>query len=288
LTMDEQDILRQLDKIDDIPTLPTIVLELNNHLSNPETSVASVRETIEKDQAIALKVLKLINTPFYGFSSKISNVKHALVLMGFVAVRNVILSVSVINALPKNLLLQDFEMDAFWRHSLAVAVTSKNMAQKSKLELPDNCFVGGLLHDVGKVILVQYFQDLFLNVWQCMQDQHLSFYEAEKQALPICHARIGAYLAERWALPKGLAQAIRSHQEFHPDLPNANFIMIIYLANILVNSYDENQDCEIDLAAVHPVAVKFLMELLDDVGDWYFSLKDEIESAYALFLDSDL
>lgn len=198
------------------------------------------------------------------------------------------LSVSVIDALPKNLLLQDFEMDAFWRHSLAVAVTSKNIAKKSGLELPDNCFVGGLLHDVGKVILVQYFRDLFVNVWQCVQDQHLTFYEAEKQALPISHAQIGAYLAQRWALPEGLAEAIRWHQEFHPDLPNANFIMIIYLANILVNSYDENQECAIDMAAVHPAAVKFLMELLDDVEDWYFSLKDEIESAYALFLGSNL
>ncbi|CAB1081194.1 hypothetical protein D1AOALGA4SA_8851 [Olavius algarvensis Delta 1 endosymbiont] len=286
--MDEQDILQHLDKIKDIPTLPTIVLELNNHLTNPDASVAGVSETIEKDQAIALKVLKLINSPFYGFSSRISNVKHALVLMGFVAVRNVILSVSVINALPKNLLLQDFEMDAFWRHSLAVAVTSKNIARKSGLELPDNCFVGGLLHDVGKVILVQYFRDLFVNVWQCMQDQQLTFYEAEKQALPISHAQIGAYLAQRWALPDGLAEAIRSHQDFHPDLPNANFIMIIYLANILVNSYDKDQDCAIDMAAVHPAAVKFLMELLEDVGDWYFSLKEEIESAYALFLDSNL
>ena len=153
--MDEQQIYKKLDRIKDIPTLPTIVFELNQHLQNPETSIAKVSETIEKDQAMALRILKLVNSAFYGFRSKVSDVKNAVVLLGFNAVRNAIVSVSVINALPKTLLFQDFEMIEFWKHSLAVAVTSKNIAQKAGTESPDNCFVGGLLHDVGKVIMAK-------------------------------------------------------------------------------------------------------------------------------------
>lgn len=285
--MDERQILNQLNKIKDIPTLPAIVFELNQQLENPETSIATVSETIERDQAMALKVLKLVNSAFYGFKTKISDVKTAVVLLGFNTVRNAVISISIINALPKNLLFQDFEMDVFWRHSLAVAVTSKNIAQKSGLESPDNCFVGGLLHDVGKVILAQYFQDLFVKVWTYMQNESVSFHEAEQHELPIDHAGIGAYLAGRWALPEGLTEAIRWHQDFQPGIPNANFVMVIYLANILVNSYDENPDCTIDMAAVHPNAVKFLMDQLEDIGDWYGSLTDEIEAAHALFLDPE-
>ncbi len=283
--MDEQQILKKLSRIRDIPTLPTILFELNNHLENPDASIANVCETIEKDQAIALKILKLVNSAFYGFKSKISDVRHALVMLGFIAVRNVIISVSVINTLPKNNLFQDFKIDAFWKHSLAVAVTSKNIAQKTGLELPDNCFVGGLLHDVGKVILAQYFQDLFIKVWTCMQTESLSFHEAEQHELPIDHAVIGAHLAERWALPTGLIEVIRWHQDFHPEIPNANFVMIIYLANILVNSYDNNPDCEIDMATMHPDVAKFLMAQPEDIGDWYHSLTEEIEAAHSLFLD---
>jgi putative nucleotidyltransferase with HDIG domain len=283
--MDEQQILKQLDKIRDIPTLPTIVFELNSHLENPDASVADVCETIEKDQAIALKVLKLVNSAFYGFKSKISDVRHALVMLGFVAVRNVIVSVSIINTLPRNNLCQDLKIDDFWRHSLAVAVTSKNIAQKTGLELPDNCFVGGLLHDVGKVILAQYFQDLFVKVWTYMQTESVSFYEAEQHELPIDHAVIGAHLAERWALPTGLIEVIRWHQDYHPEITNANFVLIIYLANILVNSYDKNPDCVIDPATMHPNAVNFLMDQVEDIGDWYDSLTEEIEAAYSLFLD---
>jgi len=285
--MDENHILQQLNKIKDIPTLPTIVFELNKHLENPETSIAKVSETIEKDQAMALKILKLVNSAFYGFKSRVSDIKNAVVLLGFNAVRNAIVSVSIINALPKTLLFQDFEMNEFWKHSLAVAVTSKNIAQKAGQESPDNCFVGGLLHDVGKVIMAQYFQDLFVKVWAHMQKEYVSFYQAELNQLPVDHARIGAHLAERWALPQGLIDALRWHHEFQPDIPNANFVMIIYLANILVNSYDENPDCAINMTDMHPEAVKFLMGQLEDTADWYSSLSKEIEAAYDLFLDSD-
>lgn len=89
----------------------------------------------------------------------------------------------------------DFDISQFWKHSLAVAVTSMNIAQLSKKESPDNCFVGGLLHDVGKVILAQYFPKLFENVWSTLQNEHLTFYQAEKKKLPIDHAVIGAHLA---------------------------------------------------------------------------------------------
>jgi putative nucleotidyltransferase with HDIG domain len=285
--MDEKQILQRLNKIKEIPTLPTIVLELNRHLQDPETSIAKVSETIEKDQAMALKILKLVNSAFYGFKSRISDVKNAVVLLGYNAVRNAIVSVSVINALPKNLVFQDFEMRDFWKHSLAVAVTSKNIAQKAGGESPDNCFVGGLLHDVGKVIMAQYLQDLFVKVWTCMQNEYLPFYEAEQQELPIDHSAIGAHLARRWQLPKGLIDAISWHHAFQPQIPNAGFVKIIYLADILVNSYDENPDCAIDMSAMHPEAIKFLMGQLDNSADWYAGLAHEIEAAHSFFLDSE-
>ena len=285
--MDESQIYKQLDRIKEIPTLPTIVFELNQHLQNPETSIAKVSETIEKDQAMALKILKLVNSAFYGFRSKVSDVKNAVVLMGFNAVHNAIISVSVVNALPKTLLFQDFEMIEFWKHSLAVAVTSKNIAQTSGVESPDNCFVGGLLHDVGKVIMAQNFTEEFVKVWTLMQNEYLSFYEAEQRELPIDHTKIGAYLADRWQLPQGLTDAIRWHHDFQPDNGSTGFMMNIHLADILVNSYEENPDCTIDMGAMHPEVVKFLMAQMENSSDWYANLSDEIEKAHAFFLEDE-
>ena len=286
--MDEQQILKKLDRIKDIPTLPSIVFELNKHLRDPDTSIKIVCDTIEKDQAIALKILKLVNSAFYGFRSKISDLRNAVVLLGYNAVRNAIVSLSVINAFPKRLTLMDFDISQFWKHSLAVAVTSKNIAQLSKKESPDNCFVGGLLHDTGKVILAQYFPDLFESVWSTLQNEHLTFYEAEQRELPIDHTKIGAHLAAKWQLPRGLVDAIRWHHDFQPESKSANFVQNIYLANIIVNSYDIDPELRLDLSKMHPEVVKFMMDMMEDVGDWYSGLTAEIESAYEFFLETEV
>jgi putative nucleotidyltransferase with HDIG domain len=286
--MDEQQVLGKLDRISDIPTLPTIVFELNKYLRDPDTSIKTVCDTIEKDQAIALKILKLVNSVFYGFKSKISDLRNAVVLLGYNAVRNAIVSLSVINAFPKRVKLMDFDISQFWKHSLAVAVTSKNIAQLSKKESPDNCFVGGLLHDVGKVILAQYFPKLFEAVWSTLQNEHLTFYEAEQKSLPIDHSKIGAHLAAKWQLPQGLIDAIRWHHEFQPESKSTNFVKNIYLANFIVNAYDMDPDLRMDLSKMHPDVTKFMMDMMEDVGDWYTGLTAEIDAAYSFFLETDV
>jgi len=172
----------------------------------------------------------------------------------------------------------------FWKHSLSVAVTSKSIAQKSGLDSPDNCFVGGLLHDVGKVIMAQYFTEDFIKVWTRMQNEYLPFYDAEQQELAVDHTKIGAYLADRWQLPRGLTDAIRWHHDFQPENGKAGFMINIHLADILVNSYNENPDCTLDRGAMHPEVDKFLMAQMEDSSDWYANLTGEIETAHAFFL----
>ena len=286
--MDEQQILNKLDRIKEIPTLPVIVFELNKYLQDPNTSIKTVCETIEKDQSITLKILKLVNSAFYGFKSKISDLRNAVALLGYNAVRNAIVSLSVINSFPKRVTLKNFDISIFWKHSLAVAVTSKNIAQLSKKESADNCFVGGLLHDTGKVILAQYFPELFEAVWSTLQNEEISFYESERKTLPIDHAKVGAHLASKWQLPQGLVDAIHWHHAFQPELKSANFVRNIYLANFIVNAYDLDPELRLDLSEMHPDVVKFMMNMMEDVGDWYTGLTSEIEAAYDLFLETEL
>jgi putative nucleotidyltransferase with HDIG domain len=284
--MDEKQMLEKLDRIKDIPTLPSIVFELNRLLQDPDTSVARISQTIEKDQAMALKILKLVNSAFYGFKSKVSDIRSAVIMLGFNAVRNAIVSVSVIEAFAKKIKIQDFDITDFWKHSLAVAVTSKSISYKTRINSPDNCFVGGLLHDVGKVIMAQYFQDLFAGVWNASRQQAIAFHEAEKNRVPADHAVIGAHLASRWQLPQGLTEGIRWHHDYQPAAQNCEFTLIIHLANVIVNSYDQNPDCVIEITALHPDARKLVMGALQNIGDFYTNIAEEIESAYAFFLSA--
>ena len=177
-------------------------------------------------------------------------------------------------------------MTEFWKHALAVAVTSKNISTMTKINSPDNCFVGGLLHDIGKVILAQYFEEMFAEVWNTAQRENISFWSAEQNIVPADHAKIGAFLAARWKLPKGLVYAIRRHHAYQANVENEEFIRIIYLANVIVNSYSEDEECEIDTSMMPPQVVRFMMQTMQNVGNWYAGIASEIEAAHSFFLEA--
>ncbi|MBT8359115.1 MAG: HDOD domain-containing protein, partial [Deltaproteobacteria bacterium] len=199
--MDSKTMMKKLERIEDLPTLPTILFEVNTLLEDINTSAKKLSDTIENDQSMVVKILKLVNSSFYGLRSRVSDISNAVVLLGFNTVRNSVISVSIIEAFSVKNDLDGFDIKEFWKHSIAVAVTSKRLAEKCRVEAPDNCFVAGLLHDIGKLVLSQYFQDLFTRVWITAQKENLDFYEAEKKEISVKHPMIGSLLAKRWQFP---------------------------------------------------------------------------------------
>jgi len=283
--MKPDEILKKLDSIKDIPTLPTIIFELNELLQDPNTPITEISDIIEKDQAMSLRVLKLVNSAFYGIHKEVNDIGNAIVLLGFNTVRNAIVSLGVINSFSGIKSLEGFDISDFWKHSLAVAVVSKSLAGKTKIASPDSCFVGGLLHDIGKVILAQYFQDLFEKVWNAAKRENIFFYEAEKKEISIDHAIIGAHLATNWELPESFIDVIRWHHDVRNDTESKKMILIIYLSDIIVNSYNADPDGNIDLSLMHPAASKFLKKQLGDVDSWFDEIENDIQSSYQFFLE---
>ena len=188
--MDAQTFLKKLDSIPDIPTLPNIVIKVNKLLQDYETSIKELSKIIEKDQAMVTKILRLVNSTFYGFRSKITNIPHAVIALGFNTIRNAVVSVSIIKIFSGEKTFEGFEIKDFWKHSIGVAVVSRYLSEETRLDSPDNCFVVGLLHDIGKVILSQHFTELFDLVWKSLKEEKLSFYEAEQKLMPVNHAQI--------------------------------------------------------------------------------------------------
>ncbi|MBW2062662.1 MAG: HDOD domain-containing protein [Deltaproteobacteria bacterium] len=283
--MDTKTFLKKLDDISDIPTLPTVALKVNRMLEDHNTSINELSETIEKDQAIVSKILRLVNSAFYGVRSHISNVPHAMILLGFNTVRNAVIAISVIGTFSGKETFPGFSIKDFWKHSVAVAVTSRWLAEQSRLEPPDDCFVAGLLHDVGKVVLIQYFKELFGQIWALTQEENLSFYESEKKTSPVTHAQIGGHLTKKWDLPASLTDTITYHHALNENATNFNLLVIVHVADIIVNAKStglENADL---FSKVHPEAAKIMNPQLTTVSDWFPALEDEIESACAFFLE---
>ncbi len=283
--MNTNSILAKLDKIDNLPTLPAVAMEVNNLLQDPNIPVSKLSETIEKDHAMVLKLLKLVNSAFYGCPSKIGAISDAIVILGFSTVRNAIVSLSIIKSLAGSADLEGFDMTDFWKHSLSVAVTSKQLAQLTRIESPDSCFVGGLLHDIGKVILCQHFKDFFERVWDRIQKENLLFYEAEIKETHVTHSMIGCYLAKKWNLPSELVDAIECHHVLRDNVGSYNLLAIIHAADIIVNNYNPGSNAGLDMLMIHPDAVKLLKDPLENISNWHTDLTAAIESACNFFLE---
>lgn len=282
--MDHSDITKRLEKIDDLPTLPAIAMEVNKMLEDYDVSIRDLSNKIEKDQSIASKILKLVNSAFFGLSTKVSNIPHAMTLLGFNTVRNAVVSVSIIKSFKDKNNPGDFSMKDFWRHSVGVAVTSRHLSHILKIGVPDDCFIGGLLHDMGKLVIAQHFPDLFVTALNASSDNNISFYQAEKQNNPTDHARVGGYLAKKWRLPLGLSDAIKYHHLMSKNAQDVDLLSVVYSADLIYNNHQYGTKIDSDL----PVNMSNRSRVLCCIGtkeEWFPPVNKEIEEACKFFLE---
>ncbi len=224
------------DKITSLPTLPKVITEITNLMQNPRTSAEEVGRAITMDQALASKVLRLVNSAFYGFPGRINTITHAIVILGFNTVKNIVLTASVFDKLGGKGEKGNFNLEKFWMHSIGTGVIAKEIAKKVNFRSQEESFLAGLLHDIGKVILFKYLPEEFDNVEAILEKNNILFLDAEKEAINLTHNEIGSWLSQRWNLPEDLRAAILYHHA--PVLANQHKTMvnIVHAADILVRS----------------------------------------------------
>ncbi len=284
--MEAEEIFKKLDRITELPTLPVILSRLNTMLADPDTSISKLKRVIETDQAITSKLLKLVNSAFYGFRARISNIPHALALLGFNSVRNAIISITIFDAFSKGADTDGWNPRDFWKHSMSVAVISRFLAGKSRVAVPDDAFVAGLLHDIGKLIMAQYFSEKFSRVVSLMKEQGRSFAQAEKSDYPpFDHARIGGYIAEKWQFPKSLTEAIQYHHWMTKEAADVGLLLCVHLADRMAHEGAEIDQENGKMQAVSPESWPFIAPLLENAAEWFAGLSAEIESTCQFFFD---
>ncbi len=285
--MDNNELRCHLDRVEDLPTLPTIAMEVNHLLQDYNTSIKKLSDVMENDQAIAAKILKLVNSAFFGLRSKVGNIPHAITLLGFNTVRNAVLSVSVIKAFSNISDMEGFKITDFWTHSVSVAVASKHIANTTRLHSPDDCFIGGLLHDIGKLILINNFESLFIEIWRIKKEESISFFEAEKKIGLMNHAQIGGYLASKWKLPMALSDTIARHHSLSNMANDVDLLKIICTADIIINNLDlVEADSYEDLILPDDIVTKIRSDCQSSDG-WFKRLLVDIDEACRFFTEGD-
>lgn len=279
-----QKILGQIDKL---PTLPYVVTTLNDLLRNPNTSAAEINQVIMKDQSLSSRILKLVNSAFYGFSERISSISHAIVILGFNTVKNVALTASVFEMFSKeNEEEQVFDLKGFWLHSLAVAGTARLIAAKIRLPAVEDIFVAGLLHDIGKVVLDQYVHEKFEDSLKIVKEEDILLKDAETRVLEgVNHSQVGAWLATKWKLPAGLVQMIGFHHR--PALGDQMIkpIACVHLADILVRSVNFGNGGDKKIPRINKEAWEALGLTEQDINEILGKMDAELADAEQLLGD---
>jgi HD-like signal output (HDOD) protein len=216
-----------------IPTLPTVLTELSRRMEDPKTSSEDLAQVIQQDQAISSKVLKLVNSPFYGYSGRIHTINQGIVILGFNAVKNLVLSTSVMEAFKGAESGENFHLDLLWVHSASVAGVSKLLAERSGVADPEEAFVAGLLHDIGKILVWISGPKMLSACIQLSQTKRIPLSEVQVQVLGFRDAELAAVLAERWKFPTALRDSLRWRPEPGRAGASAPLASAIHCANAL-------------------------------------------------------
>jgi putative nucleotidyltransferase with HDIG domain len=229
--MSPEYIKEKVQTIIQLPALPTIAMEVVEMVDNPKTSASKLGKLISTDQALTAKVLKIANSPFYGFPRKISTIDFAIIVLGYDALKEIVISISLVSSLQKK---GDavFDAKAFWDHSITSGVLARRLARDLGYRISGEVFVGGLLHDMGVSVVHRYFRNEYKRIVEILADTDLNALEAEESVLGVTHAEVGGWLAERWNLPDHLVEAIRYHHSPSRADKNKDLVALIHCADV--------------------------------------------------------
>lgn len=203
-------------KLADLPPLPAVVARIMQTINDPNTSAEEINKLITMDQGLASKVLRIVNSSYYGFPKRISTITHAVVILGFNTVRNLVLGVSAFGLLGQKSMPYGLNRTRFWEHSIAVAAAGQVIARKRLAKnrtAADEAFIGGLLHDVGALFLDSYFPVQYAVGMAFASREKKTAQEAESLVLGIDHVTVGRRIAEHWNFPPHLAAMIGGHHD---------------------------------------------------------------------------
>ncbi len=221
-------------KIEEIPTLPAISQKVLTTVSDEDASISEISSLIEKDQALATQILKVANSAFYGFLHNVSSIDHALVILGINEVKSILLGFSVHNFFSQHEgALCD--QKRFWRHAIICSQVTKLLGRRFNIRNDETLFLIGLIHDIGKVVLDQYFYDDFEQIISYISATKTTFSKAEKAILGTTHYQIAAKLLTQWQFPENVIMPILYHHAPWYDKNYETSSIIVYLANILTH-----------------------------------------------------
>jgi putative nucleotidyltransferase with HDIG domain len=226
-------ILEQIAKTaGDLPAFPAVAMQALQLSEDPKTSARQLQFIIAKDQALTSRILKIVNSAMYSFQREVSTLSHAIAILGFDTVRSIIVAATVRQVFPTgNKRGPGLTNQLLWQHSWGAAVAARAIAVSVCHRNADEAFTGGLLHDIGKMVLLTNREAFYGEILNAVHRGETSFHKAETERFGFSHADVGALLASKWNFPSQLVQAILHHHDTVPPSAGGPLPAITTLSN---------------------------------------------------------
>jgi HD-like signal output (HDOD) protein len=276
---------RIVESIDQLPALPAIVTRLLEVVNSPDSSAEDASHLIERDPALTSKMLRLANSAFYGMPRSVSSVNSAVVILGFNAIKSLVLSATLVRVLSGGR-GSGFDQNRFWLHSIITAMASRTIIRflmRVRLMDPESAFCSGIMHDIGKLIFSLCVPADYAQVCAWAKANKKPLCEAETHLMGINHTEIGRIVADRWALPLDLEYSIvYHHQPQNADKIN-ELVAAVHVADTIAHEMNATSLAEETAPALWQGALSLLQLDLSDYEKVRVSLKDELEKSRDFF-----
>ena len=233
---------------DKLPSLPEICLRASEQLEDESVKVQQIGETVQNDAAISSRILRMVNSAYYGLPHHVSSIAQAVQLLGRQRLKQILIG-SVLSSVFRRRPGVDFPAQEFWQHSIKTAIIARKLAENiEEIAEPESLFTAGILHDIGQLIMLDKAFEAMSMARQLATSQRISILEAETQITGVNHAEVGEALIRHWGLPEVLSESVAEHHSAEHHGKHAAAAHVLYLANRLAESVppiDEDETREI-------------------------------------------
>jgi putative nucleotidyltransferase with HDIG domain len=261
-----------------IATLPEVTSRIISTVENPQSTASQLHKIIAHDPALVTRILKVVNSAFYGLPGQIASIERAIVLLGLNAVKNLAVAASLGQMFKGSKLCEGFTARDLWTHCVAVAVATREMARQMKLPLVDEAFLAGMIHDVGILVELQVFPEQLREVCDRVRQDGGDFCALEREVIGVDHQQMGTALAEQWKFPL-TCRLVAAHHHRPMALPEEQRLLValVHVADVMcaeaelgfnLSAISQRLD-EMDLAdlKMDPRLVSRVRESLDSLMD---------------------
>ncbi|MBX3315286.1 MAG: HDOD domain-containing protein [Phycisphaeraceae bacterium] len=266
----EQVVATAIREISHIATLPEITLKIIELVEDPKSTAQDLNKVISNDPALCSRILKVVNSSFYGLPGQIGSINRAIVLLGLNAVKNIAIAASLAKLFRGGELTRNFSARDLWMHSTQVAAVCKMIADKMKVGLSDEAFLAGLIHDIGVMVEMQYDRNKLIEVFeQFAADPSTPFLELEEKAFGATHQDFGAGLCSKWKFPASFT-AVTGYHHRPLDLPAEARTLtgIVYVADRLCAEFGQGFTADLASKNIDPAvldAIKLNPSLMEQI-----------------------